>query len=234
MIQFSIILPTRERLVGLQKTLDSFENMTDKLDELEMLLVMDKDDPTKDMVQELINKYHYSVIALVRDRSEHFCRDYYNWGAAKSKGKNIMMFNDDCTMLTKGWDTIIKKKVGSRQVYLVDLWDSTHEDLNSFPRFPMLSRKAYEAQGFFFHPTIRMWGTDVIVYKTFEAAGAVVECHEVELFHDHMPSRRFADMYEQDKKNGVFPVPVLDEIAAIATAKEEYDGREYEDFREYD
>jgi glycosyltransferase involved in cell wall biosynthesis len=221
---FSVILPTRERLPGLKKTLDSFQNTTDNLNGLEVILVCDTDDESLHLVEKVIDKYPYNIMALVRPRSDHFCRDYQNWGASKSSGQNILCWNDDCWVKTPHWDTIIKEKVGTRRVYMVDCMDSTHEELYSFPRFPIISRAAYEAAGSIYYPQIRMWGADRVIYDLYKAADCIIKCHEVWFQHDHLPSKRFYDIYAEDYRNKVFPVDILNEVEALKKAKEKYDG----------
>jgi hypothetical protein len=42
--------------------------------------------------------------------------------------------------------------------------------------------------------------------------------------HDHLPSKRFYDIYAEDYRNKVFPVDILNEVEALKKAKEKYDG----------
>jgi hypothetical protein len=61
------------------------------------------------------------------------------------------------------------------------------------------------------------------LFDLYKKAGCVIKCHEVRVQHEHMPSRRFYMMYEEDKKAGVFPVPGLDEQQMLIKAKELHD-----------
>ena len=206
--------------MGLKRTLDSFQTCTDKLDELEVLLICDTDDPTLEKVIALTNQYAMSILVMVREKSDFFCRDYYEWAIKKSRGGNIWCFNDDCYILTPHWDTLVKQATINRLIYLVDVWDSTHDDLKWFPRFPIVSRAAIDAVGWLYHPTITMWGADTILYQVYKEAGCVVDCLHVRLQHDHLPSKRFKDAYDKDKANGVFPVPVLNDIENLKRARD--------------
>ena len=219
---FSLILPTRQRLPGLKRLLDSLVETTFNLDDIEVFLVMDQDDTTMEQAFELTNQYAMSIYIMAVKQSDHFNRDYMNFAASKCHGKNLWMLNDDAVIETKWWDSIIKIAVGGRQVYMVDTWCTDHEELHSFPRFPMVSRLAMEAVGFVFYPQIRMWGADAVLFDLYKKAGCVVECHQVKVAHEHMPSKRFYDMYAEDVKNKVFPIGGLEELNKLKKAKETY------------
>lgn len=221
---FSLILPTRQHLNGLKTLLDSLVKTTVDLDSVEVLLVMDKDDHELERAFELTNQYALSIYVLVVNKSDNFSRDYMNFGASKAHGENLWMMNDDVVIETAGWDVKVKEAIGTRKVYCVDTWCTDHEEIHSFPRFPMVSRKAYETLGFVFYPQIRMWGADAVLFDLYKKAGCVIECHDVKVEHLHMPSRRFYMMYEEDKKAGVFPIGGLEELDKLKKAKEEYDG----------
>jgi predicted SprT family Zn-dependent metalloprotease len=123
---------------------------------------------------------------------------------------------------------ILQEKTKGKGVYMVDLFDSTHEhDGESFPRFPMISRLAYKAMGFFFTPKIRMWPSDKITAQTFKAVDSIIICHEVTIQHNHIyasdksKSRMFRIMQE-DIKNGVFPIHIGREVESLKKANEDY------------
>ena len=111
-----------------------------------------------------------------------------------------------------------------KDIYLVDLYDSTHDDDNqSFPRFPMLSRKTIDILGFFFYPQVRMWPADKIMFSIFQSIGCIIRCYNVRMQHDHVyamdvSKTRMWRIYKEDISNGVFPVDVKPEIKKIKDA----------------
>lgn len=225
---FSIIIPTRYNIDGLRVTLDAFEIFTKQKDKLEIILVIDNDDDDFLKYETLILKYTYSIKIFDVERSDHFCRDYYNYGVSQSSGTNVMCFNDDCYMQVNGWDDTIREAIAKnyhfKDIYLVDLLDSTHEDSeSSFPRFPMLSRKVIDLFGFFFYPQVHMWPADKILFSIFQSVGNVINCHKVTMQHDHVyamdeSKTRMWRLFKEDKESGVFPVSVKPELKKLKDA----------------
>ncbi len=227
-IDFSIIIPCRYNIEGLKVTLDAFEIFTKQKDKLEVILVVDSDDNELSKYAELLLNYTFCIRLIEVEHSDNFCRDYYNYGVSKSTGENIMCFNDDCYMQVNGWDDIIRQEIEKnyhfKGVYLIDLFDSTHEDDNqSFPRFPMLSRKVVDLFGFFFYPQVRMWPADKILFSIFNSVGNIIKCHKVKMQHDHVyaldvSKTRMWRIFNEDKASGVFPVDVKPEIEKLKQA----------------
>jgi hypothetical protein len=219
MKDFSVVIPVRGNMKGLRITLGAFELFTANKDGLEVILVADDDDKDLFSYMELTGKYSYDVTTYAVPRTDNFCESYYNFGARKAVGTNIMMFNDDCYVTTNGWDDIIRKKIEAHPklngIYLVSLMDSTYYDIKEhlFPRFPMISKKAVDAIGFFFFPQVRMWPADKCIYDLYKAVGCIITCHEVKLQHDHIydhkgdaSKSRMQRIMEEDIAKGVFPI----------------------------
>jgi hypothetical protein len=216
MKDFSVVIPVRGNIEGLKTTLGAFDLFTSKKDRLEVILIADDDDV--DACNYLQRPVGYQTTIYQVPRTDNFCESYYNFGARKAVGTNIMMFNDDCYVQTNKWDDTIRQRIEANPqfngVYLVSLMDSTYYDEKglAFPRFPMISRKAMETIGFFFFPQVRMWPADKCIHDLYKAVGCVITCHEVTLQHDHIynkedpsKSRMYRIMYE-DIANGVFPI----------------------------
>ena len=141
MKDFSLVLPTRNNVDGLMLLITSFIDKAKNKDCVEFLIAPDIDDPQLDLIKESVKDYPVKVFET--HPTENFNRDYFNWLAWKSSGKNIWCINDDAVMETENWDEIILDKIGDKEIYLIDTWDSTHEhEEHSFPRFPLIARKA--------------------------------------------------------------------------------------------
>lgn len=213
MKDFSIVIPVRNNIKGLRLTLKAFELFTHKPDLMEVILVCDSNDPQLWEYHALVWDFSFDIQVYAVARSDHFCRDYYNFGAFRSEGHSILVFNDDAYIQTDGWDDIIRKKVEGKSVYLVDMLDSTHDQGQSFARFPMISRVSVNALGFFFHPQVRMWPADRCIWELYKMADCIIPCHEVKIQHDHKPvtdlsKERLWKIYQEDMDNGVFPVKI--------------------------
>lgn len=229
-IDFSVVMPVRNNVDGLRVTLGAFNLFTVRRDRLEVILVVDDDDPDASFYHGLKCKYGFDIRVLFVKRSDNFCRDYYNAGANIARGANIMVYNDDCYMQTYGWDDIIRFKIEKnkhfRGIYLIALMDSTYNDTpeHPFPRFPMISRKAVELIGFFFYPQVRMWPADKVIWDLYKHVGCVITAHEVKMCHNHNynhdtdPSKnKMLKILEEDKANGVFPVNADREARLLST-----------------
>lgn len=224
MKDFSVVIPVRGNIHGLLVTLGAFELFTADKSKIEVLLIADNDDPDLYEYNSLVFDYPFDIQVCPVARSDNFCRDYYTYGALKSSGKNVIMFNDDAYIQTNKWDDIIRAKTEGKEYYLVDIWDSTHEyEGHSYPRFPMISRKAIDLLGFFFYPQVRMYPADMIIWQVYNHAGVVIPCHEVKIQHDHVPNAdptksRLMQILREDKENGVFPVRIQPEIDKLKGA----------------
>jgi hypothetical protein len=215
MIEYSFILPTRGHQEDLIKTVDSFILKAENKHCFEFVVVVDTDDPQKEEIKKRLNWKQVRVLEVLP--SDWFCKDYYNLAVWSSCGKSVCVMTDDVICNTDCWDAIIRNKVGDTEIYLVDVWDTTHEHEGvSFPRFPIISRKAINTIGFFLYPQIKLWPADGIIYILYKSVNSIIKCHEVEFIHNHIdntdPSKsRFLRLFNEDKKNGIFPVNVARE-----------------------
>lgn len=232
MIDFSLIMPVRNNIKGLMVTLGAFELFTHLKDKFEILLLVDNDDPDLERYIKLCGQYLLKIVVYPVKQSDNFSNDYYNWALQHCRGTNIMVWNDDCYMQTNAWDDIVRQKIAEQPqmngVYMVDMLDSTRRCGSNgmeFARFPIISRKAVDAVGFFFVPTVRQYPADYVIWSIYKAVGCIIPCHDVKLQHDHNfdhvgdPSKlRFMRILEEDKKNGVFPIKPDDYINKLAEA----------------
>lgn len=209
-MNFSLITPTKNNLSGLKEFITSFIDKAKYKDQIEFLIAPDIGDPDLGEIQAFAKDYPVRVYET--HPTENFARDYYNWLAFKSCGDNLWNLNDDVAMLTQDWDEIILNKVKGKEIYLVDVWDTTHEQGgHSFPRFSLISRKAIDTVGFFLFPQVRTHPGDKIIYLLYEWVDAIIECHEVKLRHDWLPNAdpsksKAMRLYNIDLKDGIFPI----------------------------
>lgn len=214
-MKFTFILPTRGKFEDLVKSVYSFINSAKNRENVDFLIVIDIDDEDRSKIESVFKDDNVKV--LVTLRSNNWCNDYVNWACYKSTGDIVGIITDDVEMETYHWDQIIIDKIKDREHFLIDCFDSTHEDEDaSFPRFPMISRKSIETIGFFFYPQVRMWPADKIIFNLYNACELVVECHDVKLTHYHLPNNdisktRFWNIFQEDIANGTLPVNIARE-----------------------
>ena len=178
-MNFTIIVPSRGRPVWAKKLLYSIRQTTDDLSRVEIILVLDDDDEfVKDyvFVKEIYSEMNIEII--VQERAEMHSEYYINRPARASKAKYIWPLNDDCTIYTKGWDTIIceKAKKSKSGIFYGRIGGSNHKiHYQGTPEyasgFPLLSKKAVDVLGFFFFPHIVGYGAEGNCYWLFVAAG---------------------------------------------------------------
>jgi glycosyltransferase involved in cell wall biosynthesis len=171
MIDFSLILPSRGRPQLLRGLLESIKETTARLERLEVLVAVDDDDEETLAVARGV-EYPWVYFRVCR-RSSNFSRDYYSWLATLSQGRFIMALNDDCSLLTTDWDDVARHYLKDPICYgrTVDVpWLG-----GDYCYFPMLSRAAFDALTYFFHPSLPVYGADVHLYRVCKAAGIVVD-----------------------------------------------------------
>lgn len=225
-MKFSIILPTRERPELMMQLLTSIANTTKELDQIEVLVAIDADDTVSQTFFSQ-NKWGFVQVFEVT-RSLNFSKDYYNMLAKNSKGKWIMVCNDDGKFTTPHWDFMAEKVLneyigtGPNLVYgwiqdNLGQWRAPgHGDYCCFPLF---GRTGYEALGERIFPErIPTWGADIWSKKIYDQIDRVVHLPmTVEHLCHHNMTREQDHVSRRIMENQVpFNVePAYDEINAL-------------------
>lgn len=178
-IDFSLIIPTRERVNKLEGCLLSFFNKAKRKHNNEAILIVDHDDRTIRDFSEFILHHNLNVRILTVWRSEMMIRDYNNYGAQCSTGRYIWMLNDDYEMVTDNWDEVLKNHIesfcatnGDRVAYVM-INDSTHseENWNCMDHAgcccPIMPRESVEAMNGVMPWQIHSWGADIALFHIF-------------------------------------------------------------------
>lgn len=95
---FSLIVPTRHRPAQLRAFLDSVAATAARPDRLEVILVVDDDDPASLLTHPRLTIRH------VVGPSGRTMGQLNSAGYAASAGERIMLLNDDVVVRTRGWD----------------------------------------------------------------------------------------------------------------------------------
>lgn len=190
-MKYSLLCPTRARIKGIERLLDTIIDKTSNLANIEILFAIDIDDtPTQQFFGVIQHQHLYDNIKIqhfVRSRSEFTNRDYYNWLASKASGDYLFIIADDLTFLIQDWDTIIECFI---ECYLSDkpdrimcagIKDSTPKpkpSLPNFPCFPLVTKEAYQFFGFVLHSELPTWGADYLLYLLYTGAGRYLEIYD--------------------------------------------------------
>lgn len=194
MIDFSIIFPSRQRTQKLGNLLSSISRTTSDISRVEVLVAVDFDD-----VETITFVHDHQVNSkvwpwpfvkfFVRERATNFSDQYYTWLYKQSTGRYVQALNDDTLFATKDWDSKVvaeldrcKHRDGAVYGQCEDCYGA------EFCCFPILSREAVDAQGWFFHPGFTAWGADIHLWRIWEALDRVVDLrhlHRVEHLSHH-------------------------------------------------
>ncbi len=107
----SILIPTRQRLELLAESVRSLLDRAARTDDIEIVCRTDRDDPSYGAHGEGIRCLHTLWAQHIGDplgyRGLH---TYYNECAALSRGRWLMIWNDDCLMKTADWDYDLRRR----------------------------------------------------------------------------------------------------------------------------
>ncbi len=181
-MNFSIVLPSRERPALLRTLLDSIALTTKDIENVEVLIAIDEDDTVnKEFFAQ--NKWGFVQVFEVK-RSLNFSRDYYNFLARKTTGKWIIACNDDATFFTPHWDFIAAKVLNEfvgKGPNVVHGWIQDNLGKWRAPGhgdyccFPLFGRDGFEAMGQRVFPDrIPTWGADIWTKKLYDHVERVV------------------------------------------------------------
>ncbi len=193
MIDFSLILNSRGRPKLLKGLLESIKNTTIVQDKIEILVRVDNDDIqySKDFLNDLCDKYEWLRFYFGdRVRNVHIS---LNELANSAIGRFIWILNDDCEILTLGWDDIVRSKI-----YQYKLENKIKNDIflgltscNSVDRspklpyssFPVVSREAFNVLGFTMYNSLPGLYGDTTIYRLYESINRLVDLREIKIDH---------------------------------------------------
>jgi Glycosyl transferase family 2 len=134
----SALLPSRNRPDLLRRSIRSLFLMADRPVQIEVLVAADPDDPFTWAVAEEERASLYVAPERWGYQNLHM---YFNMLAEHAQGDWLMLWNDDATMQTAGWD----QEMNHKSIGILAL-HGNHEPFNAFPA---VHRLLYEAMGHF-------------------------------------------------------------------------------------
>lgn len=124
-----VMIPTRGRVALLRECLDSLNNTVRFPENAEILLKVDEDDePTIEALRRYHRNSDIDLRYVVTPRYSGYgsLHHFYNMLAGISRASHVMVFNDDCEMLTEEWDDYYEQYrdtgfvIGSRTLVSAD------------------------------------------------------------------------------------------------------------------
>ncbi len=186
-MNFSIILNSRKRPMYLDSAINSVLETADNPNLIDFWVRYDNDDEiTSEYVK--TNPFSSAKVNFLSGPRPNNLNTELNSLAAASNGQYIIIFNDDCVMQTSGWDT-----------YACGFLDDSFQDGicygqtsdtsadkpqgTEYSSFPIISRKAFEALGYFMKEEFVSLGGDSSIYRIYKEVDRVVDLKEIVIDH---------------------------------------------------
>jgi hypothetical protein len=189
----SIMLASRERPEFLIPMLRSVYKTVSDPNAVEVHIRIDNDDKVLiRQMDEISGMFpNMSVTFHVRERSEFLIRDYTNWMLQFTTGKFIQYVCDDVIYKTPHWESILNNEM---EIYMRNKPDRIayawiQDGLKdrhgfNFSCFPIITREAVEALGYFMHNEIRGWTADIYIWQVYDRLKRVLDLSKIEIEHN--------------------------------------------------
>ena len=167
---FSLLLPTRRRPTQLRRLLDSLAETTSQIDALEVILVVDEDDPESLAYSHSVFSPKRIVVPPGFPMGELNARAY-----DASAGEFVMLLNDDVVARTPGWDNVVLRRLREYPdgIALAHVNDTLMRD--HLCTFPIVSRTFCEMAGGVCPRDYRRYRIDDHIEDVFNLLAAVGE-----------------------------------------------------------
>lgn len=190
----SLICPTRHRCHGIYHFLNSAYRTAWRYDTFEIIFICDDDDKASPAWIDICKtKFpEMDISYYIRPRSDFLNRDYFNYGAERAKGKYFWDVGDDLEFILPEWDKSIfdcldifyKRRPFDEESPIKDdiVYINIKCDTPTLPSikwsyscFPIISRAAVEAVGFFLIPEIPSWCGDYTIAELYHNMNKVMD-----------------------------------------------------------
>jgi hypothetical protein len=182
--EISLLIPTRHRVPLVRRFLDSLAAATDRLDEIEVVLGVDDDDPESHTITH--DKVALKIVIVPRGLT---MGELGQKAFAVSTGRFVFAMNDDVIVETKGWDSRVREILQRFPDEIVIV--HVNDDLfgKKLCCFPILSRRSCLEIGYF-GSDYRRYKIDDHIYETYTLLAEfgynrVVFLEEVLFRHDN-------------------------------------------------
>jgi len=194
---FSILTPSRNRPHRLKTFIDSVYDNADNINNVEILIYVDNDDPVIDQYKDMQG---YRNIKIIFDKPVSISNSW-NTMAKISQGNVLIMGNDDLEYRTKHWDTLLSKELQqyTDQIYVAWMEDGINADKHC--AFPIISRKWYKTLGYFAPGIFNFGYNDTWIY---DIGKKINRCHyipHIKAEHMHFSANKsvYDDTYARNR-----------------------------------
>jgi hypothetical protein len=201
----TVMLLARERLMGMIKTLHSFIDEADNVDDIEFLVGLDFDDIF--CITELQSyqnrvwpniQFRYHIFEKRRPWGELY--ECWNQMAADAKGEWLHFATDDMCNTTKHWDKIVKDRYRGKFVHIRTMvFDGMGGHTHPCATVPYVNRKFYDIMGHVAHNMqIDLWMGDIATDLGFQ-----ITYEDLTFWHEwdkkNVPNYTCDKFYNEDK-----------------------------------
>lgn len=180
----SFLMPTRTRLVHALDSINSLLKTCHNPDSFEVIARVDADDPGS---LPLVSQSSTSLKLIVGPplRGYFSLHHFYNDCAALACGDWLMLWNDDCKMVTQNWDVLLAgldyaQFPAFKGNSAVAAFNAAGIPADNIGCFPAIRRASYQLLGHFsLHCHNDLWVNDV-----FNGAGANIYWDGIKVHHD--------------------------------------------------
>lgn len=164
----------------------------------EMLVGLDSDDP---YFEEYYVRFQSieRVRLFVNERDENLHKRI-NELLPECRGDYLFVLNDDCRLMSNGWDKTASALLGAGDVVYGRTYDNSIDRVTQdYAAFPIVSKVAANKLGFIMDETFGNHGSDVITYRIYEQAGKVMDLPCVQIDHVFHNSHEGMQARSQDQ-----------------------------------
>ena len=190
MTLITFLIPSRNRYDKLLDCIRNIERQTnDYRDEVQVIIRLDQDDQES---KKIINEeFKISMKYIIGERGRGYCDlyKYYNECAYISRGRYLLMWNDDSNFKNDDWFSIFRNQTKLDNDKLYSYWFSGTPTTEYFPDgtsryrdwpcFIALNRKVFEKMGFYsMHQQ-----NDTFLYHLLEPIDYLRKINEISVEH---------------------------------------------------
>ena len=189
-MNFSIILNSRGRANLLRNLISNIKDTASRIDEIELLIAIDDDDSQSIALSK--EEKPFDITFVIQPRPDSLNTSLTNLGKL-AKGKYVFNLNDDLTILTKSWDTIILSKIEefkkknsiNDDILYIGCSDTSMDKPtgSKYASFPIITKKSIDILGFFMDPVFVGLGADSGLWRIFDSVNRVLYIEDVVLDH---------------------------------------------------
>ena len=193
-MKIALLCPTRERLPSIKRLIGSIIETTSNLENINLYLGIDSDDPTKNVLESLVAPHSFIKVITIPSSGEFLgLGKIWNLMVEEVSDEILSMIGDDMVFETKGWDTVVLEEFNKVKdnVLLVHFNDGMRGEGNYLNQEPLavhsfIHRLYYETFGYYVREEWKHGFHDTWLNDVYKLAGRKVYRHDVMINHLHV------------------------------------------------